>query len=285
MATVAAPNGQRWAEGMDEDEKYAFDTGGYVVLRGLLTPEEVARCNEAIDAMADHESLVGSESYSGGSPLMRGTNNIFNRLAGPIAALKPGADADAVAGALHGITESGRGVIPVEELHAALERFELDGWKLQPAQIDALMETAVELSREGFVPVAGRPHQVSAPDDGLLSVGCSNWRIGGQLEWPQPHCEPFRELLCHPRLQPVLDTVLGRGYRLDHGPYVAIMRDGCDGHNLHGGAHERFSAAGFMEGYQFHGTYAFACPAVRHSGSALAPADSRERQLGTSSRA
>ena len=31
---------------------------------------------------ADHESLVGSESYSGGSPLMRGTNNIFNRLAG-----------------------------------------------------------------------------------------------------------------------------------------------------------------------------------------------------------
>ena len=29
MATVAAPNGQRWAEGMDEDEKYAFDTGGY----------------------------------------------------------------------------------------------------------------------------------------------------------------------------------------------------------------------------------------------------------------
>ena len=90
------------------------------------------------------------------------------------------------------------------------------------------METAVELSREGgFVPVAGRPHQVSAPDDGLLSVGCSNWRIGGQLEWPQPHCEPFRVLLCHPRLQPVLDTVLGRGYRLDHGPYVAIMRDGC----------------------------------------------------------
>ena len=160
------------------------------MLRQLLTPEEVARCNEAIDAMADQESLVGSESYSGGSPLMRGTNNIFNRLAGPIAALKPGADADAVAGALHGITESGRGVIPVEELHAALERFELDGWKLQPAQIDALMETAVELCREGgFVPVAGRPHQVSAPDDGLLSVGCSNWRIGGQLEWPQPHCE------------------------------------------------------------------------------------------------
>lgn len=33
---------------------------------------------------------------------------------------------------------------------------------------------------------------------------------------------------------------------------VAIMRDGCDGHNLHGGAHERFSAHGFLEGYQFH---------------------------------
>ena len=31
-------------------------------------------------------------------------------------------------------------------------------------------------------------------------------------------------------------TAPGKGYRLDHGPYVAIMRDGCDGHNLHGGA-------------------------------------------------
>ena len=75
---------------MDEDEKYAFDTGGYVVLRQLLTPEEVATCNAAIDAMTDYSSLQGSESYSGSSPLMRGRENLYNRLAGPIAALHPG---------------------------------------------------------------------------------------------------------------------------------------------------------------------------------------------------
>ena len=251
---------------MDEDEKYAFDTGGYVVLRQLLTPEEVDRCNAAIDAMTDYDTCVGSESYSS-HEWQRGSQNLFNRLAKPIAALRPGTNAAAVARALHtAVKEEAsppavRATITVGQLRAALERFELDdGWKLPPAQVENLVGTGGQLAREGFEPVGGRPHRVSEPEDSdLLSVGCSNWRIGGQLEWPQPHCEPFRELLCHPRLQPVLDVVLGQGHRLDHGPYVAIMRDGCDGHDLHGGAHERFSmkGGGFAEGYQFHAGHFF----------------------------
>jgi hypothetical protein len=52
MATVTtntAPTGHgrpTWAEGMDDDEKYAFDTGGYVVLRRLLSRAEVSACND-----------------------------------------------------------------------------------------------------------------------------------------------------------------------------------------------------------------------------------------------
>ena len=42
--------------------------------------------------------------------------------------------------------------------------------------------------------------------------------------------------------------ILGRGYRLDHGPSVIEMSKGCDGQILHGGAHERFTNGGFMEG-------------------------------------
>ena len=245
---------------MDEDEKYAFDTGGYVVLRQLLTPNEVKACNQAISAMVpEFGDIRGSESYSGSSPLMRGRHHLFNRLAGKIATLRAGANAAEVARAMHAAaaeaSELVGGAISVVELQAALARFKLDdGWKLQPAQVKSLLESAQLMAREElFEPAAGRPHRLSEPvQEGLLSVGCSNWRISGQLEWPQPHCLPFRELLCHPRLQPILDTVLGPGYRLDHGPYIAIMRDGCDGHNLHGGAHERFSGSGFLEGYQFH---------------------------------
>jgi hypothetical protein len=206
--------------------RYAFDTGGYIVLRQLLTPEEVHECNEAIDAMTHYADLVGSESYSGGSPLMRGRVNLFNRLADPIMALlpstgtvAPSAATDAVHAAAEAVPQAGRGKIALEDLRAVLQRFELNGWKLNAEQIEALTETADNLSREGiWKPVAGKPHRLGEAADGLVSVGCSNWRIGGQLSWPQPHCEPFRELLCHPRLQPVLNTILGPGYRLDHGP-------------------------------------------------------------------
>lgn len=38
---------------MNEDEKYLFDLQGYMVLRDVLTPEEVAHCNQAIDRHAD----------------------------------------------------------------------------------------------------------------------------------------------------------------------------------------------------------------------------------------
>ena len=34
-------------------EKYFFDLTGYLVVRGALTPEEVDRCNAAIDHYAE----------------------------------------------------------------------------------------------------------------------------------------------------------------------------------------------------------------------------------------
>src|SRR5438132_1173240 len=52
---------------MMDREKYLFDVQGYLVVRGFLTPEEVARLNEAIDAnrekMTEHEgTYLGNSS-------------------------------------------------------------------------------------------------------------------------------------------------------------------------------------------------------------------------------
>lgn len=38
---------------MNDDDKYFFDLNGYLVLRQVLTPDQVATCNEAIDRHAD----------------------------------------------------------------------------------------------------------------------------------------------------------------------------------------------------------------------------------------
>jgi len=60
--------------------------------------------------------------------------------------------------------------------------------------------------------------------------------LGGMLGWAAPHREPFRELLCHPMVARVLNTLLGVGYRLDHSPLMIAQEKGSEGHTLHGGA-------------------------------------------------
>ena len=119
---------------MTDDEKYLFDLTGYLVLRQVLTPEEVARCNEAIDCHAD-QTVELERSLAGGSE--------------------------------------------------ALER---------------------------------------------------------------PWCEPFREMLVRSTVTPYLETILGKAFRLDHGPGLIAMEAGCEGGTLHGGGIER---PDFCEAYFF----------------------------------
>ena len=57
---------------------------------------------------------------------------------------------------------------------------------------------------------------------------------GNLLALPKPLCEPFREMLAHPGTTPHLNTILGEGWRLDHGPGLIAMDKGCSGGMLHG---------------------------------------------------
>jgi len=59
--------------------------------------------------------------------------------------------------------------------------------------------------------------------------------LGGMLRWPQPYCEPFRQLLHHPLLLPALTALCGPGYRLDHLPLAILQHRGSEGFALHGG--------------------------------------------------
>ncbi len=57
------------------------------------------------------------------------------------------------------------------------------------------------------------------------------------MEWEHPWCEPFREMLAHPKAIPYLNTMHGRGWRLDHSPVVFYARPGTEGLKLHGPGH------------------------------------------------
>jgi hypothetical protein len=123
---------------MTDREKYLFDVMGILVVRNILTPEEVARLNEAIDA--NREKMTDTEgTYLGDSTTLRG--------------------------------QAQRGV------------------------------------------------------------------LYGMMEWEHPWCQPFREMLAHPKAVPYLNTMLGRGWRLDHSPVVFYARSGTEGLKLHGPGH------------------------------------------------
>ena len=58
--------------------------------------------------------------------------------------------------------------------------------------------------------------------------------ISGMLTWEHPWCQPFRDLLAHPKLIPYLNTLLGRGWKLDHSPDILTSTAGAEGLALHG---------------------------------------------------
>lgn len=133
---------------MDEYEKYLFDLNGYLVLEGVLTPEEVAACNEAMDRNAD--------------------------------------------------------------------RIQADRIRIQ---------------------------------EKIRSKSISSY-FTGVLTWPKPWCQPFRDLLSHPKIVACLHELLGDGFRLDH-IYGIVMSKGTEGLVLHGGGHLRHNLVdfyGFLNG-------------------------------------
>ncbi|NKB66131.1 MAG: hypothetical protein GKR89_03635 [Candidatus Latescibacteria bacterium] len=125
---------------MNDEQKYLFDLTGYLVLRQVLTPDEVAVMNQGIDRHIDQLEPL-AQSTSAHSQTLQGTQ---------------------------------------------------------------------------------RRHD-----------------LGGMLAWERPWCEPFRRLLAHPVVKPCLETVLGAGYRLDHGPGLIAMNRGAEGCTMHGGGVER----------------------------------------------
>jgi Phytanoyl-CoA dioxygenase (PhyH) len=80
------------------------------------------------------------------------------------------------------------------------------------------------------------------PEQSLSGGAPALWGERGRLEitrnlltLEKPWCEPFRRLLVHPGIVPYLTELIGKGFRLDHGPVLIGGESGTEGHVLHGG--------------------------------------------------
>ena len=67
----------------------------------------------------------------------------------------------------------------------------------------------------------------------------------GMLSWEKPWCLPFREVLANPKVIPYLNTLLGRGWKLDHEPFIFTSSAGTEGLRLHGHGLSEYSGSRF----------------------------------------
>ena len=79
--------------------------------------------------------------------------------------------------------------------------------------------------------------------DGDALQGKRRSIFSGMLEWQQPHSLPFRALLAHRKLIPYLDTLFGRGWKMDHSPVLSCGGKGSEGLLLHGSTARLFNGS------------------------------------------
>jgi hypothetical protein len=94
-----------------------------------------------------------------------------------------------------------------------------------------------------------RGEHVGGADSPELEGTHLRGHYAGMLTWDQPWCQPFRDILAHPKLVPYLNTFFGRGWKLDHSPDILTATKGAEGLNLHGDGQVNFNGSRF---YTYH---------------------------------
>ena len=220
MATDGQPSDHRRG-GLSDAQAYLFDTAGYLVIPSVLSPEQLARANQAIDHQlrrlrsdpaaaaaaaisTDRGPVVWRSSPESDTRRFLGDENVIRRLlraAGPEATLT----FDAV---LHALQEGG------------LERLFLpsggpQGLELEPGQESVpatALRSALASTGQDSATIERMVAAVASPDGSTVPLATSaRLDVYGLLRWEPPWGDPFRDLLVDPTMSPVLDTLLGPG--------------------------------------------------------------------------
>jgi hypothetical protein len=112
--------------------------------------------------------------------------------------------------------------------------FDVQGWLVVPRVLGPgllrALNDALDANQDRF----GEEDEDLVAESSTLA-GSRRRTCRGMLEWPRPHCDPFRELIAYQPLTRILDGLLGRGWHLDHPPEVFGYPRGTEGHVLHFG--------------------------------------------------
>ena len=83
---------------------------------------------------------------------------------------------------------------------------------------------------------------------GHKALAGSSWmEMHGLLQLDPPHCDPFRRMLVHPQIISRLNVMMGKGFRLDHGPLIIAAHKGTEGLTLHGSGEPHSPVVGYHQ--------------------------------------
>lgn len=128
---------------------------------------------------------------------------------------------------------------PTEMSEAERYLFDLNGFLvvrnvLGPAEL-AACNAAIDRHAAEAVPRADATLRNAQRGSPMYGNGPPRLDLGGIFEWGGTESRAFKSILAHPRLVPLFHGLLGRGYRMDHIPFVLMNNKGGEGFQLHGG--------------------------------------------------
>lgn len=128
---------------------------------------------------------------------------------------------------------------PTEMTEAERYLFDLNGFiiirnVLSPAEV-AACHAAIDQNKEEVIPRSDPTLRNAKEGSPMYGSGPPRLDLGGIFEWGELESRVFKSILAHPRLVPLFHGLLGKGYRLDHIPFVLMNNKGGEGFQLHGG--------------------------------------------------
>ena len=205
---------------------------------GMLSDEQFERAKDQV--LAASGTGVGSGDGSGiaaappASPAVRRLRSLTATLTTPTAK----------AGSVE-VIEADPDEVPAEMSDSEKFLWDLQGYLTVENFLTPTEVLAINDAFDANWDKRGDCHQTPAYDE-----------FGGMLTWEQPHCQPFRDLLAHPKLIPYMNTFFGRGWKLDHHPFMITgdmhtkqgKETSLDKDNFHGGTAVGTGGGGTMHG-------------------------------------
>jgi len=120
--------------------------------------------------------------------------------------------------------------------------FDTQGYAVLRGVLDAdcvvRLNAAVDANAEAF---RTDPTRTGSAGSALSGERARLTSFTDPLRWPREDAKAFAELIAPPEVQRWLDSLMGRGWRLDGAPQILLAGTGAEGLHLHGSGSQWFS--------------------------------------------